>query len=305
MKAASRTPGRTGAAAVFVALLCFTAGGVIARGVHGSPIAATGVRLAFIGPTLALISLRRPRPTLTGRLIISGGVFGVAAVLSQLAFQKTSLANATLIPAAAPVLLGLIEVLARRKGGARRLVTAAIAASAIAVFIVAAPTGAGRSLSGDLAALGYLGCWCVYLTLISAQRQTGADPIALTATVMMVAALPVNAVALATGAFATLTSADLVRCAAIGVLSTLIGQTLVVGALRTTSPTTVGSILLLQPVLSALAGWLLFGEEIGGLWRWISAAAVLGVLISTLIDTDRNREPEPGSSTTPTNSRTA
>lgn len=273
-------------ARVVLALLCFTAGGLVARGVEGSPLAATGVRLAFAGPVLLVLARRRSgdhAPAIPiSSLVVPGVAFGVASVASQASFQWTSLANATLIPAAAPLVLLVAEfATGRRRWAARDVGTALAVGIALALFVTAGAEVGSQAWSGDLAAMVFLGAWTTYLFLMRGRRGEGFGALALTGSVMSVAAVPVLIAAIATAGITTLSASDLVRSVIIAILSTIIGQTLVTASLGIVEASTVGLVLLLQPVLSAIAASILFSEPLGGAIRWFSAAFVLVLLAAT------------------------
>ena len=273
-------------ARVLIALLCFTAGGIVARGVDGSPLAATGVRLAFAGPVLLAIARGRSRddaPAIPIKDLVAPGIaFGVASVASQASFQWTSLANATLIPAAAPLVLLVAEfATGRRRWTARDVGTALAVGLALALFVSTGAQVGSQAWSGDVAALAFLGAWTTYLFLMRGRRGEGFGALALTGSVMSVAAVPVLIAAVATAGITTLSASDLVRCVIIAILSTIIGQTLVTSSLGTVEASTVGLVLLLQPVLSAFAASILFSEPLGGAVRWFSAGLVLLLLAAT------------------------
>jgi drug/metabolite transporter (DMT)-like permease len=60
--------------------------------------------------------------------------------------------------------------------------------------------------------------------------------------------------------------------------SQVLGQGLLVYALGSLSPLVVGLTLLTQPAISALVGWLVYGETLGAL-DWIGAIAIAAALV--------------------------
>ena len=72
--------------------------------------------------------------------------------------------------------------------------------------------------------------------------------------------------------------------------SQVIGQGLLVYAIGSLSPLVVGLTLLTQPAISALVGWLAYGEALSPM-DWVGAAAIAAALVLVRLPEKDLREP--------------
>jgi drug/metabolite transporter (DMT)-like permease len=232
--AAQQQDGRGGVGPVVelvVAVACFTAGGVLAKGIGARAVDATALRLLIAGPLLLATSGVGPRRLcgLAATAVTSGLLFSVASLLSQVSFQRTSLANATLIPAVGPVLLTVAACVTIQQNRVRALAVPILVLAALTVF-VRSGHDSGSVATGDAAAIGYLVAFNGYLLVTRSARPPDLSARAWTGLVMTVASVPLCVAAVLSGGPGPLPADDIARCLGIAALSTMIGQTLVTRA---------------------------------------------------------------------------
>ena len=233
------------------------------------PVSAGFWRLALAVPFLALLA-RANGQTLTGvpRAVIlsvmAGGVFFALDLASwHLGIELTRLANATLFGNSGSILIVAWGLFALRRAPRINEWLAFAAALAGAAILL------GRSLEidettllGDLLCLlaGFL--YTFYILLAQKGRATlGSWSLLFWSTLAGLPVMAGAAVALGEPFWAT----NWTPVVLLAITSQLIGQGLLVYALRHFSPLVVGLALLTQPVVSVVVGWLEFGEVLSGL----------------------------------------
>lgn len=240
------------------------------------PVAAGFWRVALALPVLALLARanRQPLGGLPLRTVLAvmlGGLFfGLDIASWHVGIGLTRLANATLFGNAGSLVLMVWGFIAWRrlpKGREWPALTAALAGAAILMgrsFEISP-----RTLLGDLFCLlagllyaGYL------LILKDARRSLGGWSLLTWSSAASAMAL----LAIALIARETVIPTDWRPVVGLAVSSQLIGQGLLVYALRHFSPLVIGIALLCQPAVAALAGWISFGEA-------LSAVDFLGIAL--------------------------
>lgn len=261
---------------------CLAFGPWLVRLADVSPLASAFWRQGLAVPFLLALALRAPQ----GRGVAAAGhgglllalVAGVAfaADLSvwHLGILRTTLANATLLANAATFLLPLygLVVLGQRLTRPQWWALAAAASGMIMLLGRSAELSA-RHLTGDLLCLAAAVFYTVYLVAIEKLRgRLDAMPALALATCASALALAPLAVA---GRF---WPTDWTPVLALAFGSQVIGQGLIVYAVRHLSPLVVGLALLVQPAISAFIGAVRFGE-VPGPAEILGAALVVAALV--------------------------
>lgn len=228
------------------------------------PVATGFWRLMLALPVLALLALanRQPLGGLPRKVMLAvmiGGVFfGLDIASWHVGIGMTRLANAALFGNAGSLVLMVWGFIAwRRLPDGREW-------PALAAALIGAAILMGRSL--EISPLLLLGDWfCLlagllyagYLLILKdARRSLGAWSLLTWSSAA--SAIVLLAIALVAGE--TIVPTDWRPVIGLAVSSQLIGQGLLVYALRHFSPLVIGIALLCQPAVAALAGWLSFGE---------------------------------------------
>lgn len=228
------------------------------------PVAAGFWRLALALPVLALLARANGQPLgglprKTVLVVIAGGLFfGLDIASWHVGIGLTRLANATLFGNAGSLVLMVWGFIAWRRLPEGREWPALVAALAGAAILMGRSFEISpRTLLGDLfcllAGLLYAG----YLLILKDARKTLGGWSLLT---WSSGASAVLLLAIAVLAGETVLPIDWRPLIGLAISSQLIGQGLLVYALRHFSPLVIGIALLCQPAVAALAGWISFGE---------------------------------------------
>ena len=254
------------------------------------PLASGFWRLLIALPlllALALITGERPL-TLPRRLwvplLLAGALFAADLAFWHIGILRTRLTNATLFGNASSLMLMVWALMTARRWPRRRETAALVAALAGAAILL------GRSLQlsavtlwGDLACVAAAFFYLLYLLLL---RDARADVGAWTAlTVASGAGAPLLlAVSVLMGervwpgAPHGFMRGGWLPLVALALGSQVLGQGLLVYALRHFSTLVIGFAMLTQPVMAVVVGWALFGEVLTP-WDGMGAALVAGALV--------------------------
>ncbi|MEI6484799.1 MAG: DMT family transporter [Sphingomonadales bacterium] len=228
--------------------------------------------LAFAGSRRSAFAATTPR--LLGLAVLAGAAFAADLSVWHLGILRTSLANATLLANAATFLFPLYGLLflGNRLTGPQWW---ALASAALGVTLLLGRSAelSPRHLAGDLLCLAAALFYTVYLVAIEKLRGTLAAMPAL-ALATLASALSLVPLA-ASGVF---WPHDWTPVLALAIGSQVIGQGLIVYAVRHLSPLVVGLCLLVQPSISAFIGAVRFGE-VPGMWEITGALLVVAALL--------------------------
>ncbi|WP_336973691.1 DMT family transporter [Sphingobium aromaticiconvertens] len=240
-------------------------GPVLVRLTDVGPTAAAFWRLAIALPFLLLLA----RKELTQARLSAGewGLMGLAGLFFagdlaswHLGILHTKVANATVFGNISALLLPLWGIVVlRQTPGKWQKIAIALAAVGTLVLMGGSYETSPRYLKGDLLCLfaGFLYTF-YFLLLQGARRKLGSWSVLTVATVA--ATLPTLAFAMALGE--KIMPTDWTWVIVLALSSQLVGQGLMVYAMGWFSPLILGLSLLLQPVVAALIGWILFGETV-------------------------------------------
>ena len=265
---------------------CLAFGPLLVRMADVGPLASAFWRQALAAPFLFLLAR-----AVAGRGAEAGGFAGINARLLGLAavaglafaadlsvwhlgIMRTTLANATLLANAATFMLPLygLFVLGQRLRGPQWWALAS-AAAGVALLLGRSAELSPRHFAGDLLCLAAAVFYTVYLVVIEKVRGR-LDALPALALATLAGAIGLAPLA-ATGAFWPQNWTPILGLA-IG--SQVVGQGLIVYAVRHLSPLVVGLALLVQPAISAAIGAIRFGE-VPGPWEIAGAALVVAALV--------------------------
>jgi drug/metabolite transporter (DMT)-like permease len=254
------------------------------------PVAAGFWRMALALPFLfgiaALIGQPVHWPGRRLALLIGTAGFFFAADLAlwHAGIERTKLGNATLFGNTSSFVFAAWGLwLARRRPSLIQGAALAMAAAGAVLLLASSAELSARNLTGDflalLAGLLYTGY------LIAVQRARGAlQPLPLLLLASAFGALMLLPVPFLLGERIIPDHWTALFLLALG--SQVLGQGLLVYAIGALPPLVVGLTLLTQPAISALIGWLAYGETLK-LVDWLGAAAIAGALVLV-------RLPKPG-----------
>ena len=272
---------------------------ILLAGVTGISFAAIFVRFALPAPPVvtgfyrmlfasllmaAWIGLRRRRLRVerrAGLLVVASGVcFGTDIAMWQTAVVKTSVALATLLVNTTPVYVGLYTLLVlRQRLDARFGIGAALALGGTGLLL-GIPTSGPGAMEGAALALAAGIFYAGYILLVSAARS-GIETFPALFLMSLTSTAVLGLYGLLGGddfhGFPARSWAAMLGAA---LLSQLCGVMGIVWALRFVPPTVASVALLAQPVGTALLGWLLLDEAIGGPQAAGGAVVLLGIALA-------------------------
>ena len=246
------------------------------------PVAAGFWRLALALPFLFVIALAVRQPVhWPGRglamLVALGGFFFAADLAAwHFGIHMTKLGNATLfgnVSSFAFAAWGLW--MARSWPSQTQGAALLLAAIGAGLLMGSSAELSARNVRGDLLALVAGLLYAGYLIVV--QRVRGSlEPLPLLFLSSAFGAVMLLPVALAFGE--QVLPADWTFVVILALSSQVIGQGLLVYSLGSLSPIVVGLTLLTQPAISALVGWMAYGETLSA-FDWVGAAAIAAALV--------------------------
>jgi drug/metabolite transporter (DMT)-like permease len=253
-------------AALIAGNIAIAFGPLLVRLADTGPMATGFWRLALAAPFLALIGWRagfRPAGLPRGPLILlclAGAAFAADIIAWHISIFQTKLGNATLLANCASLILALYGIaIARRIPSRAEGAAVLLAFGGAAMLMLQSFELSPRHFQGDLLSLLAGAFYTLYLLAMMRARESAESWMAL-AIASAVAALLILPVSLAAGEKVMPT--DWTPLIILALSSQVVGQGLLTFALPHFSPLIIGLALLLQPALSALAGWWVFGEAL-------------------------------------------
>ena len=280
---------RFGIPALILGNICLAFGSWFVRMADTGPIAAAFWRIALATPFLFLIARAMGDPARKlGRatfalFALSGIFFAVDLASWHLGILQTKLANANLLGNSTSFLLPLYAFAVARQWPTRMQAVALTFAGVGAALLMGRSFELSpRNLAGDLLCLLAGAFYTAYLVLMSRARSgMGQWPVLAWSTAM--SALPLLLMALAIGE--RLVPHNWAPLVALALLSQIVGQGLMIYTVGRIPPLLFGLTLLLQPMISALVGWIAYGETLG-LADW-AGAVLIGLALVMVSQPDR------------------
>lgn len=256
-------------------------GALLVRFSDTGPVATGFWRLALAVPFLLLLARRAKQPIsglpmATLAMVVVGGLFFAADIAAwHTGILMTKLANATLFGNCASLLLvvyGLI--LARQWPPKLTLFAIGLAFLGSAILMGQSYEASRDYLVGDLLSLLAGVLYTGYVVALQRARAgMGSWAVLMLSTLASVGPLLLLALAMGEQVMPT----NWTPLIALAVTSQIVGQGLLIYSLPHFSPLIVGLVLLVQPAIAAVAGWLAFGERIGPID--IAGAVLVGLAL--------------------------
>ena len=246
------------------------------------PVAAGFWRLGLALPFLFVIArlsgqpVHWPERRLTLIILAAAFFFATDLAVWHMGIHMTKLGNATLFGNTSSLIFALWGLwLARRPPSRPQAAALTLAAVGAALLMGSSAELSIRHVKGDLltllAGLLYTG----YLIAVQRVRRSLA-PLPMLFLSSLFGAAMLLPLSLLLGE--QIIPADWTFVLILALSSQVIGQGLLVYAIGALSPLVVGLTLLTQPAISALVGWLAYGETLSPL-DWIGAAAIAAALV--------------------------
>ena len=289
--------------AVWVAVALWAGCALLVRAAHTDAVRFTTWRLWFALPPLFLVvalrARRRPdiaifsipgrrRLAWVGTMAAGGALFAGGAATAFAALNRTTLLDASLIPALQPVVVIAAAVVMLHERVPRSLVVRCAVAVAGTGLVAVAASGRGTwSLAGDLMAVLSLfvnSGWHLYGRWI--RHRFAIDPLVFMAGTLTFAALFLTPIALVATGGVQVSGHALGYAAAVMVLGTCAHVTMV-WAHRYVPASESAPVLLAEPPMIAVAGWVAFGDAPGALeiiGSMVVVGSLVGVVRSPVVD---------------------
>jgi drug/metabolite transporter (DMT)-like permease len=278
--------------ALLVGNLALAGGPFLVRHSGVGPVAAGFWRLALALPFLLVIAtlarqpVRLPRMALVGAIMLAAFFFATDLAAWHAGILLTKLGNATLFGNLSSFLFAAWGLwLLRQWPSWVQALALSLAAIGCGLLMVGSAELSAAHLRGDLlsalAGLLYTG----YLIAVERTR-TELAPMLLLLFASLFGALMLLPAAAVMGE--VIVPADWTGLFALALCSQVIGQGLLVYALGHVPPLVVGIAMLTQPALSALLGWIYYGETLTPL-DWVGAVLIVAALVLVRLR-DSNRQ---------------
>ena len=253
-------------AALVLGNLAIAFGPLLVRYADTGPVATGFWRLALAVPVLGLIGHRRGfrvsavPPKLLAYIAFAGLFFGIDIIAWHIGIFQTKLANSTLFANCASLLLVIYGIFLARALPSRMQLIAVILAFAGAALLMGQSLELSQShFIGDLLCLIAGLFYAFYLVLMIRARET-TESFGSLALASAAAALILLPAAVYLGE--RIIPIDWTPLLILAFSSQIFGQGCLTYVLPHFSPLVIGLALLVQPAVSAAAGWIAFGETL-------------------------------------------
>ena len=257
---------------------------ILVRVAEAGPAAVGFWRLVFSLPLLATVAQQSSagvgRPSRLS--LLAGLVFALDLGFWHYGITNTSVGKATVLTNLAPVVVTTLAWVFLGQRPARLfLIAVALAVTGAGVMAVAKGVGSvgPNPLLGDVLSLATAIWYSLYFLTVSAARRREAATRIMFWSSLTGAPLLLIAALLLGERTRPATVAGWAACAGLGVVHAA-GQGSIAWALGRLPPATASVTVLVQPVVAATLGWLLFNELFSG-WQTVGAAmALVGVVLA-------------------------
>jgi drug/metabolite transporter (DMT)-like permease len=246
------------------------------------PVAAGFWRLALALPFLFVIAqltrqpVRWPGRRLMGIVVLAGFFFAADLAAWHAGIHMTKLGNATLFGNTSSLIFAVWGLwVAGRRPSLTQATALALAAVGAALLMGSSAEVSARNVKGDLLTLFAGLLYTGYLIAVQRARRSLA-PLPMLFIASAFGAIMLLPLSLALGE--QVLPANWTFVFVLAFSSQVIGQGLLVYAIGSVPPLVVGLTLLTQPAISALTGWLAYGEKLRPL-DWVGAAAIAAALV--------------------------
>ena len=269
-------------AALLVGNVALAAGPFLVRHAGVGPISAGFWRLALALPFLALIAVAArqpihwPRRAVTIAIAVAAFFFAADLAAWHAGILLTKLGNATLFGNISSFIFAAWGLwLIRSWPSTQQAAALILAAAGCALLMWGSAELSATHLRGDLLAMLAGLLYAFYLIIVERTRG-GLRPLPLLFLASLFGATMLLPAALFSGE--TVVPANWTALVALALCSQVVGQGLLVYALGHVRPLVVGIAMLTQPALSALLGWIYYGERFTA-FDWLGAAMIVAALV--------------------------
>jgi drug/metabolite transporter (DMT)-like permease len=275
--------------AVALAVFAWGFGPLFVKGIDASAPTIVFWRV-LIGTAIAVAFAFVTGGRITWKLLVVafpvGVCFGLSFIFGFESFQKTSIVNATLIPALQPVLILLVA--SRLFGERRAPIELAFSALALVgvVVVVAGASSDGSSLEGNVFAVLNLVVFTVYFLLGKHVRSTDVHAWSLLAAVFICALVVVVPWSLlSTHDLDAIHGTDWLLLLGLILLPGMVGHGLMTWAHHYVDVTVTSMMTLANPVVSIVGAWIIYDQDLTA--EQLAGGAVVLVALGALLRRQR------------------
>ena len=252
--------------ACVVAILAWSVGPLMVRGISAPAMAFTPIRLILSVPVMvvsAYVAGGKVSFAIMRRCFFPGIFFAVSMLSGFASFQHTSIANATLISSLQPVLMLLVAPrLFGEKPTVLRVCMSVVAVCGVSMVVFFASSSGSAHWEGNFYALANLVVWSIYFVLAKSVRDVDMHAGSFLAGVFIVATFIVVPWAVIVGAdFALVDGNDWWLIAGQVIIPGLVGHSLITWSTRFLDITLVSLVNLLSPALSMAGAWIIYDQS--------------------------------------------
>jgi drug/metabolite transporter (DMT)-like permease len=257
---------------------------ILVRLADAGPSAIGFWRLVFALPLLMLMSARAApltRSPPSKAALFAGVMFALDLAFWHYGIELTSVANATVLANLTPLIVTAIAWIVFKQRPERLFLIAVVVAVAGAWIMAEAKGGApGKSpLLGDSLSAATALWYALYMLSVGrARRDQSATAVMLWSTISAIPVLLIASLVLREDLLPA-TPGGWAACVGLGVLH-VTGQGAIAWALGRLPTSTASVVVLIQPVVAALLGWLLFAEALGPWQALGGGVALAGVVLA-------------------------
>jgi drug/metabolite transporter (DMT)-like permease len=260
---------------------------ILVRLADAGPAAVGFWRMAFALPLLALIALRPPRGPAGSRRpaplsLLAGALFALNLIFWHYGIHYASVANATVLANLAPVFVTIAAwLILKEKPRALFVVALALALAGAWTIALNSPRGGGGldPPLGELFSCATAFWSAGYFIAMRAARQVQSAYLALLWSTLVTAPLMLLAAVVLGERLWPASAGGWGACVGLGLMH-VGGQGAIAWALGRLPAATTSLVVLLQPVVAAALGWMLFGEALSVLQIVGAAVALAGVVLA-------------------------
>ncbi len=264
-------------AAMILGNICLAFGPMFVRMSDVGPVSAAFWRIALAAPLLFVIAAFAGDPArklprgLVWLFLISGFLFAADLAAWHVGILQTKLANANLLGNSTVFLLPLYAFIVARAWPTKQQSLALVLAGAGAVLLLGRSFElSAENLEGDLLCILAGIFYTAYLILMARARGgMGQWPVLAWSTAMSVVPLLIFAFVLRE----TIMPQDWTPLIALAFFSQIAGQGLMIYVIGRVPPLLFSITLLIQPMIAATVGWVIYGERLGAL-DWVGAVLI-------------------------------
>ena len=265
------------------------------------PLLAGGIRFCFSGTLLTLLAyasgLRLPRRARDWRLVVAAALLGIAVSngLNVLALRHVASSQVALISASSAFWIAFTGMYGRHPTPVSKRTWLGLFVGFVGVSILVSAHGVGlhARFGWQLVVLASALAWALATAAIR-ESQPECDPLAFTASYLLLGGLTLVAMGLATGDAGrwSWSPAGLAAMAFLAIFSSTLAFLAYTYLLRHEPPARIGTYAYINPLVAVFAGWVLLDERLSAL-QWAGTAVIFAgvVLVRNLRLFPRLRPP--------------